>query len=570
MKLDTLTLNNFGPFRKYEIPFALDDHACILLTGKNNEGKSNIILAIKLLSAATRSVARNQFRIVLNDDVFYKLPQPDTDGLLIGRLLHNYQGRRATIDALFDNKFRLSVTIDSRNNLIYSDHYGRIPPGIENTFGIIPPLGPLAEEEDYLTLKHVKTSINTTLAPRHLRNHFAQILTDREFKLVQDITSASWPQIELLPWELDSQNNSLKCFFKENRIDREISWAGQGLQIWFQIVTHLVRLRDSSMIILDEPEINLHPEKQNDLIRLLQEYHAGSALIATHSVELMNNVSVSHIVYVQKSKRMPTVKSTRDRTALEVMRSQIGSNFNLIASQFESFNNIIFTEEASDFNFLTDLGAALSIKISGFNIPLHGFSEYKKAIPYKAAYKLLIGRTPSYSMLLDRDYYPSEYIRNTCNELADAGIRLVLTPGKEIENLFLSPATLRLLIPCQYQDEWFLLWDQLFEEQYLDCHGSFLSLHEKFLSPRLDLKTITKRFTPDFDAQWKDPKTRHLLIGGKTVLQKLRGFYRDRCGKNLTRKMLVEAASQANCDEIETLIYSVFNNRNTSRTRHKE
>src|SRR4030095_4827251 len=136
--------------------------------------------------------------------------------------------------------------------------------------------------------------------------------------MVQRIIASTWPSIELLDWERDFQDNSLKCFFKEDRIDREISWAGQGLQVWFQIATHLVRLRSSSMIVLDEPEINLHPEKQNDLIRLLSDHHSGNALVATHSVELMNNVSVSHIFHVRKKEASPAIKSTKNRAALEL------------------------------------------------------------------------------------------------------------------------------------------------------------------------------------------------------------------------------------------------------------
>lgn len=558
MKLVTLILENFGPFRAYEIPFAQEDHSCILLTGRNNEGKSSIILALKLLSAATRAIGRHPFRFVLNGQVFYRLPQPEVEGILIGRLLHNYQGDQASIRALFDNGFRLDVTLDQGNNAIYADFDGRHPLGIENTFGIIPPLGPLAESEEYLTLKHVRSSINTSLAPRHLRNHFAQILDQQEYRMVQNIVGSSWPAIELLAWERDLVDNSLKCFFKEDRIDREISWAGQGLQVWFQIVTHLVRLRASSMIVLDEPEINLHPEKQNDLIRLLREYHAGSALIATHSVELMNNVSVSHIIHVQKKQQRPTVKSARDRAALEMMRSQIGSTFNLVASQFEAFDRIVFTEESSDYNTLIDLAGALDIRNSGFNIPLHGFSEYKKALPYKDAYKLLIGRDPFYSMLLDRDYYPDAYLDKVREEMANAGIHLVLTPGKEIENLFLSPAILHELISPEHHDEWSALWDKFFESQYLDCYGSFITLHGKFLSPRLDTKTITTQFTPGFNQRWNDPHTRHLLVAGKAALQMLRGFYRNHYGTNLTQRMLIETVARVERNGIESFLRAMF------------
>lgn len=558
MKLHKLIIENFGPFRSYTIPFVKDDPVCLLLTGKNNEGKSNILFALKLLAIATRTVNRNKFRVVLDDEVVYRLPQQDTEGIVIGRLLHNYQGNQAIIRGEFDDGLQITVTLDEPNDLIYCDHLGRIPQGIENTFGILPPLGPLAEKEEFLSIKHVRASIGTTLAPRHLRNHFAQILTPTEYRMVQEIVGSSWPSIELLKWEQRTDDNTIRCFFKEGRIDRELCWAGQGLQVWFQILTHLVRLRDTSIVVLDEPEINLHPEKQNDLIRLLREYHSGSVIIATHSVELMNNVNVSHILHVQKTRRQPQIKATTDRAYLDVVRSQIGSNFNLVASQFESFDRIVFTEDTFDFNLLMALSTSLGRSISSFNIPLHGFSEYRKAFSYREAYKLLIGRDIPYSMLLDRDYYPDMYLDSVRREVTDGGIHLVFTPGKEIENCFIHPSVLRQIFPNELWDDFLKFWDKVFSTEHLDCYGSYLTLHEKFITPHLDMKSVTTRYTPDFITKWNDPTARHLAIGGKKALQYVRGFYRKRCGKNLTQRVLVAAAVSGAKAEVEKLIAQIF------------
>jgi len=39
------------------------------------------------------------------------------------------------------------------------------------------------------------------------------------------------------------------------------------------------------------------------------------------------------------------------------VRSQIGSNFNLVASQFEEFDVIIFTEDTLDFNIISQIAS---------------------------------------------------------------------------------------------------------------------------------------------------------------------------------------------------------------------
>ncbi len=58
MKLKSLSLEHFGPFDNYHIDFPREDHISVLLTGRNNEGKSTIILGLKLIASACRSLWR--------------------------------------------------------------------------------------------------------------------------------------------------------------------------------------------------------------------------------------------------------------------------------------------------------------------------------------------------------------------------------------------------------------------------------------------------------------------------------------------------------------------------------
>ncbi|MDS4019536.1 MAG: AAA family ATPase [Candidatus Competibacter sp.] len=546
MRIRSLLLDNFGPFRRYTITFVPEDSACVLLTGRNNEGKSNILLALKLLSSACRVVGRRQTQIIIDGDQYFRLPQLDVSHLTIGRLLHNYSGEHAIITAEFDDGLVITVHLDELKDMIYADYRGRIPKDLPTVFGFIPPLGPLSEFEELLSRKYVQASINSSLAPRHLRNHLYQVLSDEEYALVQDIINATWPSIQLLDCTHRHGDNLLTCFFVEGRIERELAWAGQGLQVWFQIIAHLVRLRDTAILVLDEPEVNLHAEKQNDLIRVLRDYHGGSVIIATHSSELMNNVDVSHIIHVQKSHARPQIKATTDRAYLNVVRSQIGSCFNLIASQFESCDRIVFTEDVFDFVLLRKFAEAYGFTGNVFNIPLHGFSEYPKALSYRDAYRLLIGRDTPHAVLLDRDYYPENHLESVRERLTSGGLITLFTPGKEIENLLLSPAVVNEVIRYEDRDAFAEFWDDVFDKERLDCYGSYLTLHGQFLPKRLDTKTLTKEFTPVFDVRWADKDTRHLIIGGKKALQHLRMFYRSKTGQNLTTEMLIEAAVRTN------------------------
>lgn len=558
LKLRSLALQNYGPFSRYRIDFPPDDQICVLLTGKNNEGKTSLITALRLVASAATAITTPSLQVNVGGLACHRLPKYDTENIVIQRLLHNYAGDRASITAELDNGFEISVHLDEETHLIYGHHYGRVPEGVRDVLGFIPPLGPLAEREEILTPTHIRRSIGTTLAPRHLRNHFAQLLTDEERELVRTVISETWPEVELLEWRHDYGDNSLKCYFREQRIDREISWAGQGLQVWFQIVTHLVRLRESAVLVLDEPEIFLHPEKQNELIQMLKERHEGSQVIATHSVELMNNVAVSHILHVRKSQTRPLVKETRDRAALDLIRSRIGSRFNIVASQFEDCDLLVFTEDDDDYRLLTSLAAGWDLSTRAYGISLHGFSEYTKAPVYRDAYRMLLGKKIPCTMLLDRDYYPPAYLDRLRVELEAAGIAVYFTPGKEIENAFLAPEALAGLIPPLLAAKFSTFWNTVFRDLWHDCEGSFVTLYEQFLDPHVDTKTIITDYVPALQAGWSDLDTRHLLVAGKKALKSLRQFYRQATGQNLTRSRLVQVAVESDDGSLQELVRKVL------------
>ena len=73
MKLRRVKLKKFGPFYSYDLNLETDDEVCLLITGKNNEGKSNIILALKLLDAGFRVINKKRNELSIESELFYEL-----------------------------------------------------------------------------------------------------------------------------------------------------------------------------------------------------------------------------------------------------------------------------------------------------------------------------------------------------------------------------------------------------------------------------------------------------------------------------------------------------------------
>lgn len=522
MRLERLAIENYGPFRRYEIDFPPNSKST-LITGTNNQGKSSIINALRLVGYATK-VFHNRNRITLDHTLYYRLLRQDIQGLQIERLVHNYQDVVARITATFDSGFIIHVYIDPFEQDIYATFEGKYESEIKGFFGFVPPLGTISEVEEVISSPgYLRANIFTSLAPRHTRNYLYQLLDEEDNRLVRQMFNDTWQGAELLDYEIDYAQNRLYLFFSERGIDREISWAGQGLQIWLQIIIHIVLNKNTSLLVLDEPEIGLHPEKQHDLLRMLQEVFAGDVLLATHSVEMIDSVDVDNIVFVEKHKTCPAIKSTRNREFLNSVRQRIGSNFNLIVSQFDDHDLILFTENKDDYKVYMKLIARSGFEVKVLPIAIDGFQNYTKCIHYYEVFKMLMGRNVRAVTVLDRDYYPAEYLAEVKQKLERNQIRAFFTPYKELENFFVEYEFLCKLA-CRFSDpEFDRFYQEIKKELYLDAYANMISRHKAYYKGR-DEKTIIKDHSSQFLSDWETIKGGNRLIQGKKLLAKVRNY----------------------------------------------
>jgi len=535
MKLKELHLYNFGPFEEYSLEFPSDATSCILITGKNNAGKTTIIRALRLISSALKLAPYS------STPVSRELLRKDTKDIDIPAMIYRFQEGQAVAEAVFDNGKTISVILDSTNNSITSSLPSHVRSSVSQQFGFLPPLGQLAQREKLLDQRYVIDTIDTTLAPQHFRNHLYHLINDDQYALIQQILEQTWEGIHFQHTESDPTTPFLICLYQDRDFTAEIGWAGQGLQIWLQIVTHLVRLSEYPVFIMDEPEIFLHPQKQNDLIRLIQEYYDGTAIIATHSTELMSNVDISHIIYVQKGTTQAKLRKKSDLQAIESIRKGMGSSLNLYASQFQDVDCLLFTEHKLDYDIVMALASHLNLKKRTQNIPLSGSSQWRNYANYRRAYKTFFGKDIHCSILLDKDYYPLDYHQNIINELQSNEVKIAFTPGKEIENLFLEQDFLLQLLPKHAsQQELCDYLDTIYQQQREDCFLTYVEFAKNYsekYKPK-QFRTVCAELRPDFDSIWNDKRQRHILINGKHTLAKVRDYFRTHFHNDLTTPFL--------------------------------
>lgn len=160
-------------------------------------------------------------------------------------------------------------------------------------------------------------------------------------------------------------------------------------------------------------------------------------------------------------------------------------------------------------------------------------------------------------MLLDRDYYPVEYLDKVKTELEAEGITTVFTFGKEIENIYLNQSFLSGLMPVELEERFLSYTEDLFSELYYDCLGSHQKLHKEYYKG-MDEKTIVKTFNPVFDRAWSDNHERYYKVAGKEMLKKIRDFFQRELKKTLTDDYLLDALLKVKRTELELFVREIF------------
>lgn len=101
---------------------------------------------------------------------------------------------------------------------------------------------------------------------------------------------------------------------------------GHSLQMWLQLMWFLARSRDDGTVVLDEPDVYMHPDLQRRLLRFVLSRNQ-QVIIATHSVEMMAEVDPEDLLPIDASRR--SARRTSSITEVQRIVEQLGSVHNL-------------------------------------------------------------------------------------------------------------------------------------------------------------------------------------------------------------------------------------------------
>ena len=457
--LTKLELRNYRGFSNHSVQFREMNVA----VGSNNAGKSTIVEALRIISLVTSRISYLTFLPVpewLDVPAGYRGVTPSLRGIdfEFRNICHGYGTPPARISATFQNKSRISVYVDPQEEGIFavlSDGRGRPISSRSqarsismNSVQILPPVGPLTLRERNLDNDYVQSSLNTRLAPIHFRNQLA-LLREEYFERFCRLAEETWPGLQISNLERSGigSDSEVTLFVRDGSFVAEVGWMGHGLQTWLQTIWFLARTTPESTIILDEPDIYLHADLQRKLIRLLKGNYR-QIIVATHSIEMMSEVSPDEILVVDKDRA--TSRFSSSLSSVQVVVDKIGGVHNLQLARFWSARRCLFLE-GKDLDILKVLHDKLfkdaPEPLSSIpNMSIGGSGNWKLAIGAAMGLKNAAGQKILSYCILDRDYKVEDEIEEIKKSSKKDDLMLHFWSKKEIENYLIVPTAIHRVI----------------------------------------------------------------------------------------------------------------------------
>jgi hypothetical protein len=459
--LESMTFTNYKCFRNQTIPF----RPCTIVVGRNNAGKSTIVEGLRLISLVANRMPHLHFHAPPAWAELHRSHRglaPSIDDLDINfeGVFHRSSGPPAVIAAKFANRssIELFVGIEKGRGQVHGvvrDARGKIAQTASEAvqaripqIAILPQVAPVEREEKILSPEYVQRNLSTSLAPRHFRNQIN--LLHHFYSNFRAIAEETWPglQIDTFMGHGGLIGRELRLNVRNDDFVAEISWMGHGLQMWLQTIWFIARSGSAKVVMLDEPDVYMHPDLQRRLIRFLKEKFP-QMILTTHSVEMLAEVDPREMLIIDRKQQraafadaMPTMQRAIDLN--------LGATHNVQLSRLWGARKVILVE-GEDMQILRrfyDLCFPDSLDSLAIvpNFPIGGWGGWNYAVGSSMLLRNVGGEEINAYCVLDSDYHTPTEIEKRQEDAQAKNVRLHVWQRKEIENYLIAPAAIQRTI----------------------------------------------------------------------------------------------------------------------------
>lgn len=551
LHITSITYKNYKSFSDFKISLK----GFNILVGPNNAGKSTIIGSFKILSEGLKK-ARHRKPVLINgpdgNDLWGYQIDLSSVPVATENVFHNYDDSSSAVIKfkLSDGAYlQLFFPEEGRCYLNYNSPkvVVRAPKDfkkyVDISIGFVPILGPVEHEERLYQLEAARQALLSYTASRNFRNIWFHYSSDfHEFK---ELIRSTWPGMDInFPERITTPegDQALAMFCPEERIPREIFWAGFGFQVWCQMLTYIIKSKQDTIFLIDEPDIYLHSDLQRQLLGILKAL-GPDIIIATHSTELISEAELNDILLINKVNK--SAKRIKDPSQLQNIFNVLGSNLNPILTQIAKSKRVLFVE-GKDFSILSKVARLIKYdKVANRSdfavVPVEGFNPSRlKAL--KDGIEKTIGSQVRSAVIFDRDFRSKNEINSVLKQLEKSNDIVHIHSCKEIENFVLLPSVIeKALIQriseynrrtnsnIEFNDNISAVILELSDVMKYDTQAQLQSYREKFERSigGKDDSNIKVEILKEFDDDWGNLNSRLKMIPGKDFLSALSSYFQE-------------------------------------------
>ncbi len=408
---------------------------------------------------------------------------------------------------------------------------------------ILPQIAPLSMEETVLGDDYVRSNLQTLRSSLHFRNQL-RLFKDHlpEFR---SRVSHTWPELQVKSLELPpiaEKNGRISLLVRDGDFTAEVAWMGHGLQMWLQTMWFLCRNDESSVLILDEPDVYMHADLQRKLIRMLLR-DKRQFIVATHSPEMLAEVEPEAVVVLNRNLKVS--KSATSTEAVQKILLHVGSVHNLSLARLGIYKRILLVE-GQDIPLLKLFQNALvpnaSVPIDALpNSDIEGWSKWPAVLTMAKFFRKNGIKDIQIFCLLDRDYREDNEITERMNEAKEAGIDLTVWNAKEIENYVIQIAPLSRLVSARAKktveasevESAVLGFVNDLKDETIDDYSEAIRLRDRSGANRSN--PLARRIV---DERWKELGG-GLVVGGKKLFSRVAKWCQDNHKASITLSAII-------------------------------
>ncbi len=321
-----IQLRNFKGFLDQIIKF--EDFSVVI--GRNNAGKSSAFEALRIVSNVVANFKVGKFTkrpswigddgvgIVLASDIQSK---PET-------LFYRYQPPPAYIDVKFANRCVIQIYI-GEGGIVYAEAITPRGHDVHSSqrvkecefppISILPQIRPLEDYERVLRREYVKKCVDTQLTSRHFRNQIRYFY--EHFEDFRNLFEQTWRGIRISEFidPMAPYDEELSLMLMDEGFVAEVSNFGHGLQMWLQMIWYFARTPSESIVVLDEPDVYMHPEQQERMVGLLRD-RFRQTILSTHSKPIIESCEESEILRLHRNLKVSEHGKTQSDYDQEIDR----------------------------------------------------------------------------------------------------------------------------------------------------------------------------------------------------------------------------------------------------------